>query len=178
MWCRYVCPCIHIWCSAVVLFTCTRVLSRQSAWKGLSVKYEPLERTARYWVGQSKQEYTWGKKTSKRHRLTPDRGHEGRIREALQEDSCSSMYRTIIVWLPAWKKLAINLSNMLLVCYYDYLVSSNWISILTDVYFHRLKINHDSHELILESGTVVNSNVFQNLCKVVFRFWKSFHIPE
>jgi hypothetical protein len=29
--------------------------------------------------------------------------------------------------------------------------------ILTFVYFHRLKINHDSHEFILESSTVANS---------------------
>jgi hypothetical protein len=29
--------------------------------------------------------------------------------------------------------------------------------ILTVVYVHRLKINHDSHEFILESGTVANS---------------------
>jgi hypothetical protein len=50
---------VYIWCSAVVLFTCTLVLSHQSAWKGLSAKHEPLEQTASYWVGQSKQEYTW-----------------------------------------------------------------------------------------------------------------------
>jgi hypothetical protein len=29
---------------------------------------------------------------------------------------------------------------------------------LTVVYFNRLKINHDSHEFILESGTVVNNS--------------------
>jgi hypothetical protein len=143
--------------SAVVMFSCTLVLSRQSARKGLSAKYDLLEQTARYWVGQSKQEYIWGKRTCKRHSLTLGRGHEGCFREVLQEDSRSSMYRTIIVWLPAWKILAVNFSNMLHACYYDYLVSSNWIEILTDVYFHRLKINHDSHEFILESGTVANS---------------------
>ncbi len=91
---------MYIWCSAVVLFTCTLVLSRQSARKELSAKYELLEQTARYWVGQRKQEYTWGKRRSKRHSLTLDRGHEGRIREVLQEDGHSRMYRTIIVWLP------------------------------------------------------------------------------
>jgi hypothetical protein len=148
-----------IWCSAVVLFTCTLVLSRQSARKGLSAKYEPLEQTARYWVGQSKQEYTWGKRTNKRHSLTLDRGHEGRINEVLQEDGRSSMYRTIIVWLPVWKKLATNFYNMQPVCCYDYLVSSNWIAILTDVNFHRLKMNHDSHEFILESGTIANTYI-------------------
>jgi hypothetical protein len=29
---------------------------------------------------------------------------------------------------------------------------------LTDVYFCRLKINHDTHEFILDSGIVANSN--------------------
>ncbi len=80
-----------------MLFTCVLELSRQSASKGLSAKCEPLEQTARYWVGQSKQEYTWGKRTSKRYSLTLDQDHEGRIREVLQEDGCSGMYRTIIV---------------------------------------------------------------------------------
>jgi hypothetical protein len=93
----WICVSVYIWCSAVMLFICTIVLSRQSARKGLSAKYEPVKQTARFWVGQSKQEYTWGKRTSKRHSLTLDRGHEGRIHELLQDDGRSSMYRTIIV---------------------------------------------------------------------------------
>jgi hypothetical protein len=32
-----------------------------------------------------------------------------------------------------------------------------WFAILIDVYLRRLKINHDTHEFILESGTVANS---------------------
>ncbi len=47
---------------------------------------------------------------------------------------------------------------MSLACYYDYLVSLNLITVLTVVYCHRLKINHDSQEFILESGTVANIN--------------------
>jgi hypothetical protein len=35
--------------------------------------------------------------------------------------------------------------------------------ILIGVYFRRLKINHDSHEFILESGTVANKNISDNL---------------
>jgi hypothetical protein len=97
-----------------------------------------------------------------------DWGREGRIHKVLHEDGCSSTYRAIVVWLPIWKKLAMNecheFFNMLLACYYDYLVSLNWITILTIVYFHRLKINHDSHEFILESGTVANNTV-QDLWK-------------
>jgi hypothetical protein len=80
-----------------MLFTCTLVLSHQSARKGLGAKYDPLEQTARYWVAQSKQEYIWGKRTCKRHSLTLGRGHEERIREVLQEDGRSSIYRAIIV---------------------------------------------------------------------------------
>ncbi len=43
----------------------------------------------------------------------------------------------------------------------SYLISpvlcvKNLIITLTDAYFRRLKINHDMHEFILESGTVAN----------------------
>jgi hypothetical protein len=37
-------------------------------------------------------------------------------------------------------------------------VQGIWFVILTDVYFRRLKINHDTHEFILESGTIANSS--------------------
>ncbi len=65
--------------------------------KGSSAKCEPLKQTARYWVGQSKQEYTGGKRSSKRFSLTLDRGHKGRIREVIQDDSHSSMYSGIAI---------------------------------------------------------------------------------
>ncbi len=57
------------------------------------MKYESLEQTARYWVGQDKQGRYMRRRTSRRFSLTPERGHEGRIREVLQEDSRSSMYK-------------------------------------------------------------------------------------
>jgi hypothetical protein len=50
-------------------------------------------------------------------------------------------------------------------CCHDYLVTHylprilELSTVLTVVYFHRLKINHDSHEFILESGTVGNSYI-------------------
>ncbi len=59
--------------------------------KGLSVKSDPLEQTARYWMGQGKQEAHLERETSRRLSLSMDRGHEGHIREVLQ-DGCSSMY--------------------------------------------------------------------------------------
>ncbi len=54
------------------------------------------------------------------------------------------------------KEVCHEFSNMSLTCYNDYPVSSNLIIILTNVYFHRLKNNHDSHEFILESDAVAN----------------------
>jgi hypothetical protein len=32
-------------------------------------------------------------------------------------------------------------------------------AILVVVYFHRLKINHESHEFMLESGTIANISI-------------------
>jgi hypothetical protein len=60
--------------------------------KGLSVKSDPLEQTARYWMGQGKQKAHLEREASSRLSLSLDRGYEGRIREMLQEDGCSSMY--------------------------------------------------------------------------------------
>ncbi len=62
------------------------------------MKHE-LEQTARYWVGESKQEIYLGERTSKRLSLTLDRGRKGRIRKVLQEDGRSSM--VMIAQLPA-----------------------------------------------------------------------------
>jgi hypothetical protein len=79
-----------------MLFTCTLALICPAGEGGLSVKHELLGQTARYLVGQNKQEeYLW-KSASKRLSLTLDCGHEGRICEVLQEDGCSSMYRVMI----------------------------------------------------------------------------------
>jgi hypothetical protein len=40
---------------------------------------------------------------------------------------------------------------------YNFLYPGSWFTLLIAVYFLRLKINHDSHEFILESGTVANT---------------------
>jgi hypothetical protein len=64
--------------------------------KGLSVKSDPLEQTARYWMGQDKQEAHLEWDTSRRVSLSLDQGHEEHIRQKLQEDGCSSMYIVII----------------------------------------------------------------------------------
>jgi hypothetical protein len=75
----YICVSLHVSCSAAMLFTCT-LEAAQSAMKGLSVKLDPLEQTARYWVGQSKQGIYLGKGTNRRLSSSLIRGHEGRIR--------------------------------------------------------------------------------------------------
>jgi hypothetical protein len=51
--------------------------------KGLSVKSDPLEQTARYWMGQEKQEAHLEREISRRPSLSLDRGHEGHIRKVL-----------------------------------------------------------------------------------------------
>ncbi len=62
--------------------------------KGLGVKPDLLAQTARYWMGHSKQEIHSERETRMRLSLSLDRGHEGRIHEVLQEDGCSSMYKS------------------------------------------------------------------------------------
>jgi hypothetical protein len=64
--------------------------------KGLSVEPDPLEQTARYWVGQGKQGIYLRRRTKRRLSLSLDQGHEGRIHEVLQGDGCSSMYKVIV----------------------------------------------------------------------------------
>ncbi len=122
-----ICVSVYISSSTVMLFTCRLVLSRQSARQGLSAKLEPLEQTARYWVGQSKQEIYLGERTSQRGSLTLDRGHEGRICQVLQEDGRSSIkyvqnYNRMIAHI---KKISMSFCNMLPVCYYDYFLSAS-----------------------------------------------------
>jgi hypothetical protein len=82
-----------------MLFTCTLVLSCPAGKEGgLNVKHEPLEQTARYWVGQNEQgRHSW-KKASKRFSPSLDRGYAGRIREVLQADGHSSMYFTKLLY--------------------------------------------------------------------------------
>ncbi len=72
---------------------------------------KPLEQTARYWVGQSNQEYTQGKGSGKRFCLTLDQGHEGSLREELQKDSRSSMYKDIAMWLSGLNVLSVCCRN-------------------------------------------------------------------
>ncbi len=58
------------------------------------MKADLLGQTARYWVGHSKQEIRSEGETRTRLSLSLDRGHKGRFHEVLQEDGCSSKYKS------------------------------------------------------------------------------------
>ncbi len=100
--------------------------------------------------------------------LCPERGHEGRIREVPREDRCSSMY------IDYYALLSCNCIYSH--CYPLALLSSIWLSMLanscmfkiwfitlTGVYFSQVKINHDIHEFILDTGSVANNTVYNFL---------------
>jgi hypothetical protein len=80
-----------------VLFTCALVLSCLAGKGGCECETRAVKHTARYWVGQNKQGRHLWKKASKRFSLSLTRGHAGRIREVLQADGRSSMYKAMIV---------------------------------------------------------------------------------
>ncbi len=85
----------------------------------------------------------------------PERGHEGNIHEVLQEDRSSSMYSNYYVLLSC-------ISCILVSCCYS-CTQGIWFVVLIGVYFRRLKINHDTYEFILESGTIVNNKSIYTL---------------
>jgi hypothetical protein len=43
--------------------------------------------------------------------LSPERGHEGRIREVLQEDCCSSMYSNYKLCRPVMSRIHVSYCN-------------------------------------------------------------------
>jgi hypothetical protein len=98
-----------------------------------------LEQTARYWVGQGKQErYMW-RRGGKRFSLTLERGHDGRIREVPHEDGRSSMYKVydcIIVPGENFHELsAIYRPCLIMWPMIIYVCTSRFFTILIGVYF-------------------------------------------
>ncbi len=106
--------------------------------------------------------------------------HEGHIREVPQEEGSPSMYivqivciskRGISTLLPTLLQVSLENQHPRSQCYVvDIFVNllipaSTLLSfplykichIIIGVYFRRLKINHESHEFILDPGTVANS---------------------
>ncbi len=99
------------------------------------------------------------KQSSRSLSSTLDWGHEGHICKVLQEDGRSTKYRAMITYLCCRKKLSWVTCSILSMINYDCSMSRK-----PDLHywpiFRRLKINHDSHEFILEFGTVTNSKAF------------------
>ncbi len=85
--------------------------------------------------------------------LCPERGHEGGIHEVLQEDRCSSMYSNYYAFVVLYLHVFMYHATIPASRESDVIHNINWC-----LFFRRLKINHDTHEFILESGTVANSN--------------------
>ncbi len=82
--------------------------------------------------------------------LSPERGHEGRIHEVLQEDRCSSMYSNYYAFVVMYLQVFTHC-----VAFPAFREIDSYYSLV--FIFCRLKINHDTHEFILESGTVANT---------------------
>ncbi len=60
MWCRYVCVSVYIWCSAVMLFTCTLVLScpaGKEGWAWNMSRCSKQQDTG--WAKNKQEEYSW-----------------------------------------------------------------------------------------------------------------------
>ncbi len=105
------------------------------------------------------------RQSSRSRSSTLDWGHDGCIRELLQEDGCSSsMYRIMIMYLCWRKKKSWVTCNMSPVINYDYsMICKQSLQYWSMFIFRRLKINHDSHEFILEFSTVVNSYIYAHI---------------
>jgi hypothetical protein len=85
------CPCVS--CSVVVLFTCTLVRSHPhlDSKEGVRCETQSIEINSKIpgWTWQ--QDACSESEARSRLSLSLERGHEGCIREVLQEDGCSSM---------------------------------------------------------------------------------------
>jgi hypothetical protein len=83
---------------------------------------------------------------------SPEPGYEGHICEVLQEDHCSSMYSnyyalsSCILMFSRIVLLFLHLGNLIR--------NIDWC-----LFFRRLRINLDTHEFILESGTIANTSI-------------------
>jgi hypothetical protein len=149
MWSIYMCA--HVSYSVVMLFTCTLARSHPDSRKALGVKPDPLRQTARYWAEHSNKMHA--------QRQRPGRDFVWSWTKAMKD-----------IFTRCSKKIAVQVCIVIIVCSFScniicfhnmlsiHYVWGNWFIILIGVYFLRLKINHDSHEFILESSTVANSN--------------------
>ncbi len=142
--------CVHV-CDVELLcyiFICTLVRSPSDSNEGVKCEARSVGANSKILGGQDKQGIYSGRRTSRRLSLSLERGHEGCIREVLQEDGCSSMSKLCLCVLA---------TTIITSSYHDYLIFRDWLQCWLVFIFHGLKIIHVSHELILESGTVANN---------------------
>ncbi len=148
---------VYLWWSIAMLFTCTLVLSCPVGKEGFEHETWAVGVNSKILGGPKQIRRMLMEESSKDLSLTLDWSHEGRLREVLQENGRSRMYK---LWLHNYV-VKRNGHELFVVCY-PWLImiisySQARLAILIDFYFHRLKINHDSHEFILEFGTVANT---------------------
>jgi hypothetical protein len=80
-----------------------------------------------------------GKGTIGRLSLSLDRGHEGHIREVLQEDGCLSMYKFLTVCFCPYDRNCHEFLQYVTCMFHDYPLSTGRFTILIDVYFLQFK---------------------------------------
>jgi hypothetical protein len=88
--------------------------------------------------------------------IWPEGDNEGRIREVPKKTDfqvCTLLNIYVFVHNEISALLLHGLSVTNKCCLF---AMCECVCTITDVYFHRLKINHESHEFILDPGTVVN----------------------
>jgi hypothetical protein len=86
------CPCVS--CSVVMLFTCTLVRSHPDSKEGIRCKIRSVEINSKILDWTWQQDACLEREARRRLSLSLERGHEGRICKVLQEDGCSSMYKS------------------------------------------------------------------------------------
>jgi hypothetical protein len=88
--------CVHVCHVALLpmLFTCTSVRSHPDSKEGVRCEIRSVEINSKIMGEAWQQEIHSDRETRRRLSLSLDRGHEGRIREVLQEDGCSSMHKS------------------------------------------------------------------------------------
>ncbi len=87
-------------CSVVVLFTCTLVRSHPDSDEGVKCETRSIGINSKILNEAWQREIHVEWKARRRLSLSLNVGHEGRIREVLQEDGCSSMYNHNHAFLP------------------------------------------------------------------------------
>jgi hypothetical protein len=147
IWCTYIHVC-HVLCSFVVMFTCTLVRSHPDS-RGARCETWTIAINSKILVGRGNKMHA--------HRERPVWGSVLARKEAMKDVFARCFKKTAV------QECTVIICNCCLImsciqvsCYYS-CIQGYWFIILINVYFRRLKINHESHEFILESGTVANN---------------------